>query len=175
MIKLKNLLTEIGEGTASPFFTKDELELYEDEFGIQGSFETESGIMVEYEFSVYPPNISWYSANEGYIFSFSVDGSTQQGMKTSMSEYLRIMATMVAVTQKFIEEYHPAYIKLTGDDKVGATGQKDRIYIAYLEKNKSFLNTVGYQMKQDSGELLLVKNTTKYDASGIDTPNDPTM
>ena len=28
MIKLKNLLTEIGEGTASPFFTKDELELY---------------------------------------------------------------------------------------------------------------------------------------------------
>ena len=30
-------------------------------------------------------------------------------------------------------------------------------------------------MKQDSGELLLVKNTTKYDASGIDTPNDPTM
>ena len=34
MIKLKNLLTEIGEGTASPFFTKDELELYEDEFGI---------------------------------------------------------------------------------------------------------------------------------------------
>ena len=167
MIKLKNLLTEIGEGTASPFFTKDELELYEDEFGIQGSFETESGIMVEYEFSD--------ELNEGYIFSFSVDGSTQQGMKTSMSEYLRIMATMVAVTQKFIEEYHPAYIKLTGDDKVGATGQKDRIYIAYLEKNKSFLNTVGYQMKQDSGELLLVKNTTKYDASGIDTPNDPTM
>lgn len=167
MIKLKNLLTEIGEGTASPFFTKDELELYEDEFGIQGSFETESGIMVEYEFSD--------ELNEGYIFSFSVDGSTQQGMKTSMSEYLRIMATMVAVTQKFIEEYHPAYIKLTGDDKVGATGQKDRIYIAYLEKNKSFLNTVGYQMKQDSSELLLVKNTTKYDASGIDTPNDPTM
>ena len=167
MIKLKNLLTEIGEGTASPFFTKDELELYEDEFGIQGSFETESGIMVEYEFSD--------ELNEGYIFSFSVDGSTQQGIKTSMSEYLRIMATMVAVTQKFIEEYHPAYIKLTGDDKVGATGQKDRIYIAYLEKNKSFLNTVGYQMKQDSGELLLVKNTTKYDASGIDTPNDPTM
>ena len=173
MIKLKNLLTEIGEGTASPFFTKDELELYEDEFGIQGSFETESGIMVEYEFS--DELIFSKRPHEGYIFSFSVDGSTQQGMKTSMSEYLRIMATMVAVTQKFIEEYHPAYIKLTGDDKVGATGQKDRIYIAYLEKNKSFLNTVGYQMKQDSGELLLVKNTTKYDASGIDTPNDPTM
>ena len=173
MIKLKNLLTEIGEGTASPFFTKDELELYEDEFGIQGSFETESGIMVEYEFS--DELIFSKRPHEGYIFSFSVDGSTQQGMKTSMSEYLRIMATMVAVTQKFIEEYHPAYIKLTGDDKVGATGQNDRIYIAYLEKNKSFLNTVGYQMKQDSGELLLVKNTTKYDASGIDTPNDPTM
>ena len=173
MIKLKNLLTEIGEGTASPFFTKDELELYEDEFGIQGSFDTDSGIMVEYEFS--DELIFSKRPHEGYIFSFSVDGSTQQGMKTSMSEYLRIMATMVAVTQKFIEEYHPAYIKLTGDDKVGATGQKDRIYIAYLEKNKSFLNTVGYQMKQDSGELLLVKNTTKYDASGIDTPNDPTM
>ena len=129
--------------------------------------------MVEYEFS--DELIFSKRPHEGYIFSFSVDGSTQQGMKTSMSEYLRIMATMVAVTQKFIEEYHPAYIKLTGDDKVGATGQKDRIYIAYLEKNKSFLNTVGYQMKQDSGELLLVKNTTKYDASGIDTPNDPTM
>ena len=167
MIKLKNLLTEIGEGTASPFFTKDELELYEDEFGVQGSFETESGMMVEYEFSE--------DLNEGYIFSFSVEGSTQQGIKTSMSEYLRIMATIFAVTQKFIEEYHPAYIKLTGDDKVGATGQKDRIYIAYLEKNKSFLNTAGYQMKHDGSELLLVKNTTKYDASGIDTPGNPNM
>lgn len=149
MIKLKNLLTEIGEGTASPFFTKDELELYEDEFGVQGSFETESGMMVEYEFSD--------ELDEGYIFSFSVEGSTQQGIKTSMSEYLRIMATIFEVLQKFIEEYHPEYIKLTGDDKVGATGQKNRIYMAYLEKNKSFLNTAGYRVKHGGGELLLVK------------------
>lgn len=167
MIKLKSLLKEIGEGSASTFFTKDEIEFYDDEFGIQGSFETESGLMVEYEFAD--------ELDNGYIFSFSVEGSTQQGIKTSMSEYLRIMATIMIIIQKFIDEYHPEYIKLTGDDKVGANGQKNRIYMAYLDKNKSFLNTARYQIKHEGSELLLVKNTPKYDASGIDTPGDPNM
>jgi hypothetical protein len=149
MIKLKDLLNEIGEATAQPYFTKDELQDYSDEFGVQGSFETDSDIEVEYEFAD--------EQDGGYIFSFSVEGSTQQGLKSTMSVYLRIMATVFEALKKFIEEQDPEYIKLTGDDKLGSTGQKNRIYVAYLEKNKSYLNSAGYKMKQDGNELLLVK------------------
>lgn len=147
MIRLTDLLKEIGEASAKPFFTKDEIQDYDNDYGRHGSFETDSGLMVEYEFSD--------ETDGGYTFVFSVEGSTQQGKKTSVSEYLRIMASIYLVLIKFVEDYQPDYVKLTGDDKLGSTGQKNKIYSAYLEKNKSALSKLGYQMEKNGSELLI--------------------
>jgi len=148
MIRLINLLKEIGESGTQPYLTKDEIKFHESEYGYRGNFKTESDIKVDYEFA---------DEYDGYIFSFGVKGSTQQGARTSTHEYLRIMSTVFLIIQKFIEKFDPDYVQLTGDDKLGSKGQKNRIYTAYLEKNKSLLNKIGYESELNNGELFLVK------------------
>jgi phosphomannomutase len=85
------------------------------------------------------------------------------------------MNTMGEAILDFCTQYSPAAIDVTGDDMdPDRARQKTRIYANLLRQNASRLAAAGYDVLQTGRKLEIVRNT-RFDSTGIDTPDNPNM
>jgi hypothetical protein len=153
MIKLINLLKEIGDASLPPYVSNDALSLDIKKSGnfnvVAGKFTTDSGLTIKYEFRGVNPEI--------YGFEFMIDEAPQHSIKTTPKEYLRIMSTIVSIIDKFLSENDIKELWVSGADKPGFEGQKNKIYIKYIEN--LLKNNNEYFLKHDGGDLIITKKS----------------
>ena len=100
-------------------------------------------------------------------------GSTKGAINT-----LRLFKTIGLALRDFVDSHHSInIINITGSDRTDAKSlQKSRVYAGFLESNPEFTD---YRvMRYGSGRVYLIRKNREMpipDASGIDTPNNPTM
>jgi len=151
MIKLIDILKEIGDASSSPYIPSDALSLDIKKSGhfnvITGKFTTDSGLIIKYEFRGVNPEI--------YGFEFMTDEVPQHSVKTTPKEYLRIMSTIVLIINKFLSENNISELWISGADKPGFEGQKNKIYIKYVES--LLKNNTNYFLKHNGDDLIIMK------------------
>jgi hypothetical protein len=183
-MRLRDLLTEIQLGSAAPYTTQFVWQerrihsnmVYTAEFDaagtnvllrIQGSTwypDEQEG--PEYVFSYWIPNTTGF--DRAFTYSHDLAADTQ-------INYFRLMTTMGEAILDFCTQYSPAAIDVTGDDMdPDRARQKTRIYANLLRQNAARLSAAGYDVLHAGRKLEIVRNT-RFDASGIDTPNNPNM
>ena len=142
MIKLKNILLEIGEGTAKPYKYKltrrestpgfgDYFRLYE--------FVTDLGTHYEVMFEIEED----YSKDEPWEFmniEFGVDekdgGGVSYKVETNKGEVFRVMATIVDITKKILKERRRIKtLTFTGSKDYGDDNRRNNLYMAYIRKH----------------------------------------
>jgi hypothetical protein len=164
MIKLKDILLEIGDASAKPFAFKktagDSAEEYKEKLPDYSDFSNDSN-MIEYEFTT--------DKQTKYIVSIDIDvmrtpGTIQSEVDfgaqtagggfslddTNLGEQYRVMSTIKEIVFEFIEEWQEhwyihnlevAPIKSSdgGDDKDdsidGVDSRRGKLYLAYIKKN----------------------------------------
>ncbi len=186
MILLKQLLTEITLTGAAPYateFTWDEqsssrmdIEFVETRVSCDGhlmafNFDKQWGRDDEanWSFSILSKSTDPNTERTGWTISHARSDATGK------ISYLRLMSTVLECILDFIRTYDATSIDVTGSDNVPDKDlQKTRIYRALLAANSAEITTAGYRVLDASGKLFLVRRT-RADASGIDTPNDPSM
>ncbi len=69
---------------------------------------------------------------------------------------MKILSTILKITEKFINIYEPKWLEIEGVDKedIIIPGQKNRIYFSYLEQNAKRL---GYNYGHGLNKLTLSK------------------
>lgn len=85
--------------------------------------------------------------NGFYNLGFSIDGITSQFDKTNLSDYFRIMKTVLVSSYNFLEKRKPFGIVFFGADKKGEVGidrQKTLMYFRIAAKNLP----KGYRMEE---------------------------
>ena len=142
MIKLKNILLEIGEGTAKPYKYKltrtesapdfgDYFRLYE--------FVTDLGTFYEVMFEIEED----FSKNEPWEFmniQFGVDekdgGRVSYEVETNKGELFRVMATIVDITKKILKERkNIKTLTFSGAKKDEDDQRRNKLYMAYIKKH----------------------------------------
>ena len=142
MIKLKNILLEIGEGTAKPYKYKltrtesdpdfgDYFKLYE--------FVTDLGTHYEVMFEIEED----YSKDEPWEFmniEFGVDekdgGGVDYKVETNKGELFRVMATIVDITKKILKERkNIKTLTFTGSKDDDDDNRRNNLYMAYIRKH----------------------------------------
>jgi len=142
MIKLKNILLEIGEGTAKPYKYKltrtesdpdfgDYFRLYE--------FVTDLGTHYEVMFEIEED----YSKDEPWEFmniEFGVDekdgGGVSYKVETNRGEVFRVMATIVDITKKILKERkNIKTLTFSGAKKDEGDNRRNNLYMAYIKKH----------------------------------------
>jgi hypothetical protein len=122
MIKLKKILTELGEGVppyqwSGPqektgiveyYFTTEDNDYYKVRFdGMMGN---------DWELAFYANNDSSVIINKGHQY--------------------KVISTVMDIIKSFVEEYPVDLIRFTGSDKKGATtNQRNLLYVRYIDKN----------------------------------------
>lgn len=173
MIKLKNLLKEIGDASSQPY----SFEFYGDYGDVRTyGFDTEHyPYSVELSYEEYEPNeisVRFYVTDE------EDPELERDSIVTNTGELFKVMATITAIVKKDLKN-HPEIdtITFTPAKKEGETTNISRlnVYTRYIKN--AYPNATITVRNRDRGsvEVKLNNNTPKYDASGIDTPNDPTM
>jgi len=151
MIKLIDILNEIGDASLPPYISNNSLNLDIKKKGdfnvINGKFTTDSGLIIKYDFRGVNPQI--------YGFEFMVDKIPQHSVKTPPKEYLRIMSSIVLIINKFLSENDITELWVSGADKPGFEGQKNKIYIKYIES--LLKNNNKYFLKQEDDDLIIMK------------------
>ena len=150
MIKLINLLKEIGDASSSPYISSDALSLDIEKSGhfnaVTGKFTTDSGLTIKYEFRGVDPEI--------YGFEFMIDKAPQHPVKSTPKEYLRIMSSIILIINKFLSENDISELWISGADKPGFEGQKNKIYIKYVES--LLKNNSKYFLKHNGDDLIIM-------------------
>ncbi len=150
MIKLIDILKEIGDASLPPYISLNTLSLDIKKNGhfnvVDGKFTTDSGLTIKYEFRGVNPEI--------YGFTFMIDKAPQHSVKVTPKEYLRIMSSIVLIVNKFLSENNISELWVSGADKPGFEGQKNKIYIKYIES--LLKNNNQYFLKHDGDDLIIV-------------------
>jgi hypothetical protein len=177
MIKLKNLLKEIGDASSQPY----SFDFYSDygNMRIYG-FDTENypyTVELQYtDFDLYDEDITNILGVRFYVSDDEDPDIERDDIVTNKGELFRVMATVTAIIKKDLKD-HPEIdtITFTPAKKEGETTNVSRLnlYMRYIKN--AFPNATITTGNRGSVEVKLNNNTPKYDASGIDTPNDPTM
>ena len=142
MMKLKDILLEIGEGTAKPYKYKltrtesapdfgDYFRLYE--------FVTDLGTHYEVSFTIEED----FSKDEPWEFmeiEFGVvdkGGDTDNKIVTNKGELFRVMATIVDITKSILKERkNIKQLVFTGAKNRGEDDQRrNKLYMAYIRKH----------------------------------------
>jgi hypothetical protein len=142
MIKLKNILLEIGEGTAKPYKYKltrtesdpdfgDYFRLYE--------FVTDLGTHYEVMFEIEED----FSKDEPWEFmniEFGVDekdgGGVDYKVETNRGEVFRVMATIVDITKSILKERkNIKTLTFSGAKKDEDDNRRNKLYMAYIKKH----------------------------------------
>ena len=142
MIKLKNILLEIGEGTAKPYKYKltrtesdpdfgDYFRLYE--------FVTDLGTHYEVMFTIEED----FSKDEPWEFmniEFGVDekdgGGVDYKVETNRGEVFRVMATIVDITKSILKERkNIKTLTFSGAKKDEDDNRRNKLYMAYIKKH----------------------------------------
>ena len=142
MIKLKNILKEIGEGTAKPYKYKltrtesdpdfgDYFRLYE--------FVTDLGTHYEVMFEIEED----FSKDEPWEFmniEFGVDekdgGGVDYKVETNRGEVFRVMATIVEITKEILKERkNIKTLTFSGAKKDEDDNRRNKLYMAYIKKH----------------------------------------
>lgn len=142
MIKLKNILLEIGEGTAKPYKYKltrtesdpdfgDYFRLYE--------FVTDLGTHYEVMFEIEED----FSKDEPWEFmniEFGVDekdgGGVDYKVETNKGEVFRVMATIVDITKSILKERkNIKTLTFSGAKKDEDDNRRNKLYMAYIKKH----------------------------------------
>jgi len=138
MIKLKDILTEVGEGTATPYKFKYTPRLFQDERKHirTYNFTTESNL----EYIVI---LAVNTASEDRYISLSVMFKTEEGDfqdVTNKGEQFKIMATVIAIIKdciaKIAEEGKPEVkvIEFVPDKNYEDDARRANLYKAYIQK-----------------------------------------
>jgi hypothetical protein len=146
MIRLKDLLLEIGEATAEPFkFVKSS----SNEKQTSYSFKTDSNLEYVAEFDLID-----YAAVQGntYEFSFKTESGGYTDT-TNKGEIARIMSTLVKILLDFINanklKFHIMIDPAKVDEKDNRRG---KLYQLYVKKNLPS----GYNFKIVDGDNILL-------------------
>jgi hypothetical protein len=142
MIKLTNILLEIGEGTAKPYKYKltrtesdpdfgDYFRLYE--------FVTDLGTHYEVMFEIEED----FSKDEPWEFmniEFGVDekdgGGVDYKVETNRGEVFRVMATIVDITKSILKERkNIKTLTFSGAKKDEDDNRRNKLYMAYIKKH----------------------------------------
>ena len=142
MIKLTNILLEIGEGTAKPYKYKltrtesdpdfgDYFRLYE--------FVTDLGTHYEVMFEIEED----FSKDEPWEFmniEFGVDekdgGGVSYKVETNKGELFRVMATIVDITKNILKERkNIKTLTFSGSKKDEDDNRRNKLYMAYIKKH----------------------------------------
>ena len=118
MIRLKHILAEIGEASATPYPYK----MYNGE----AYFETTGGTI--YQVS-YP-----YGSDEIMEIAFAAqgkDGRFEHDVETAESDVYRVMSTVIAIAAKAVEKYRPTQI-VFGVAK--SDPRRMRLYRSYVQR-----------------------------------------
>ena len=142
MIKLKNILLEIGEGTAKPYKYKltrtesdpdfgDYFRLYEFVTDLDTHYEVM--FTIEEDFSKDEP---W----EFMDIEFGVDekdgGGVSYKVKTNKGEVFRVMATIVDITKNILKERRKIKtLTFTGSKDDDDDNRRNNLYMAYIRKH----------------------------------------
>jgi len=122
------------------------------------------------------------NAEQEYIFVFKTPdkwGTTSYSHSASSAvgqlDYLRLIRTVGEAILDFCTQYAPESIDISGDDgDSDMRSKKTRIYAALLQHNASRLAQAGYTFLRRGNSLWIVRKQA-YDATGIDTPDNPDM
>ena len=149
MIKLIDILKEIGDASLPPYISNNiSLDIKKNgHFNIiPGKFTTDNGIIITYEFRGVDPKI--------WGFEFLIDKDPKLSVKTTPKEYLRIMSSIVLIISKFLSENDISELWISGADKPGFEGQKNKIYIKYVES--LLKGNSKYFLKHDGDDLIIM-------------------
>lgn len=151
----ENLLSEIGDLT-NPYVRQGSFHFHPmGEGGFETFFKDELGEdFVHIGIYAIPNHPNQYS------FGYAIDGDTIGKKKTNVNHYFRIIATVSEALMQFLEEKQPEYVDLKGSDRAKKEGQKDNIYLKFLDKKKSELASKGYELADplDSPALKKIEN-----------------
>lgn len=188
MIKLKHLLTEISLAGVQPYTAQF---TWRDRWGEGGSFESQfqadaQPIMMKFDHY----RRSQFGDSGEWSFGFFVHRrtagtpspdpywTTAAGSSAAAGETntLRLFKTIGLAIRDFADT-HPGVdvIDITGGDAEFAKElQKSRIYARFLATNPELSD---FRVEHGSTKLYLVRKQgqARPDASGIDTPRDPSM
>jgi hypothetical protein len=165
MIRLQDLITEIGIGGVQPYATQFTWSLNgghrESEFDADGVpiiFAFTPHTSREWDFAILTPTAD----SAGWTVAHARSAATGQ------ISYLRLMSTVAEALLDFIADWQPESIDITGSDTSSTEKdlQKTRIYKSMLASNAARLATSGYTWLHRSGKLWIVRKTP-YDASGV--------
>ena len=177
MIRLKDILKEIGDASSQPF----PFSFYGDYENMRMyGFETEYypySVELQYtDLDNYDEDITNVLGVRFYVQDDEDPDIERDDIVTNKGELFKVMATVTAIIKKDLQD-HPEIdtITFTPAKKEGETTNVSRLnlYMRYIKN--AFPNATITAGGLGSVEVKLNNNTPKYDASGIDTPNDPTM
>lgn len=177
MIRLRDILKEIGDASSQPY----PFSFYGDyaDMRIYG-FDTESypyTVELQYtDLDLYDEDITNVLGVRFYVSDEKDPDIERDDIVTNKGELFKVMATVTAIIKKDLQD-HPEIdtITFTPAKKEGETTNISRLnlYTRYIKN--AFPNATITSGDRGSVEVKLNNNTPKYDASGIDTPGDPTM
>lgn len=165
MIRLQDLLTEIGIGSVEPYVSNfvwrengEHREAEIDADGVRILFAFTPHNSREWDFAILTPTREpggWTAAHA-------------RSAATGQISYLRLMSTVAEALLDFIADWQPESIDITGSDTSSTEKdlQKTRIYKSMLASNAARLATSGYTWLYRNGKLWIVRKTS-YDASGV--------
>lgn len=162
--KYKELILEVGESNLKPYTIKDEVDIPISLTGMGKNFlfETESGLkysiniatnltdmyfdfkdVLDCEIIVDEPSVFYEKLISVSYFVYEdnddIYGTFDDTIITNRGELYRIMATLVDVLEKYLDN-HPNidYIFIGGQegDKEGSRKQRDKLYLQYFKKLK---------------------------------------
>ena len=179
MIQLRDLLAEITLGSIAPYATQFVWSTYQ----VMGQTYYDSEFDADgrrIEMTMTPIDPQQEAAE--YIFVFKTPdkwGTTSYSHSASSAvgqlDYLRLIRTVGEAILDFCTQYAPDSIDISGDDGDSAMrSKKTRIYAAFLQHNASRLAQAGYTFLRRGNSLWIVRKQA-YDATGIDTPDNPDM
>lgn len=165
MIRLQDLLTEIGIGSVEPYVSNfvwrengEHREAEIDADGVRILFAFTPHNSREWDFAILTPT----AVLPGWTVAHA--RSTAPGR----INYLRLMSTVAEAILDFVAAWQPESIDVTGSDthSMEKDLQKTRIYKSMLASNAARLATSGYTWLYRNGKLWIVRKTS-YDASGV--------
>lgn len=165
MIRLRDLITEIGLGGVEPYTRQftwaangDWREATIDADGVDIILAMVPDRFNEWGFAIVTPTA------DGHGVTVAHDKSAARGRVN----YLRLMSTVAEAILDFVTQWQPAAIDVTGSDTSSMQKdlQKTRIYRGLLSANAARLSAAGYQVLDRTGKLFIVRKT-KADSTGI--------
>lgn len=176
MIRLKDLLTEIGDASSQPYH----FDFYSDygNMRIYG-FDTDNypyTVELQYDDLDDYENLTNVIGVRFYITDDEDPDIERDDIVTNKGELFRVMATVAAIVKQDLKD-HPEIDTITftpAKRESETTNARLNLYTRYIKN--AFPNAIITPGPFRSIEVKLNDNsTTKFDWTGIDTPGDPTM